>query len=543
MKNRNFAAFQIKAKFMKSFILIINLLIVSLLRLNSQSLEEGIRYFENENYGEALNTFTKLNASDPKNAIYAYYIGEVQYALENPAGAKTAYQIGLSVNSKCDECKIGLGRLELDKKNDLEAKKYFDSALKGNSKNHSIIAKVGDAYLYNQNPQPVLALEYLTKARDLDPKIAKYWIHKGDAHLINDELGAAMSAYEVAVEKNKNEPETYIKMARIWNSSGKYELAIEKLENAIKLNPNYALAYKELYESYIKSRNYAKVIPVLERYVSLSGNDVGAKVRLVKFLCFQAKDYERAIEEGNKIIKTNPEQYSIYRWLAWSYFEIGKISESFESNEMLISEAAKDSTRKLYASDYEYLAKAAFKLNKMDTAEMAFLKVIEFDPSRDIEIYGLLAKAYYDNKNYPKAEEWYVKKNTINPLNNNEMYYLGLSQFNSEAYSRADSSFAKVLEITPNYAIGWLMRARSNYNLDPDNVNFLAKPYYEKFIEIAELDKEKQKKNLPTAYYYMGVYYINQNDNEMAKSFFTKAIEIDPTFTAAIDALKLLNKK
>ena len=56
-----------------------------------------------------------------------------------------------------------------------------------------------------------------------------------------------MTAYETAVEKNKNEPETYVKMAKIWSSSKKYDLATEKLESAIAIAPDYALAYKDLY--------------------------------------------------------------------------------------------------------------------------------------------------------------------------------------------------------------------------------------------------------------------------------------------------------
>ncbi len=544
MKNCNFAPFVKRTK-MKHIIIYFNVILCSILFVQAQTLQEGIKQFENENYSAALNTFSKLNTADPKNSIYAYYIGEVHYALENYEAAKSAYNTGLSVNSKCDECKIGLGKLEVDKKNLNEAKKLFDNALKGNSKNHSIIAMVGDAYLYNKNPQPTLALEYLTKARDLDPKVAKYWIHKGDANLLADDLGAAMTSYEVAVEKNKNEPETYIKMARIWNSSGKYELAIEKLESAIKIDPNYALAYKELYESYIKSRNFSKVIPVLEKYVALAGNDVGAKVRLVKFLCFQAKDYERAIEEGNKIIKSNPDEYTIYRWLAWSYAETGKSQESFDANKMLFKEVGKIADRKLYTSDYEYYGKAASKLKKMDTAEWAYNKVIELDSSRTYEIFGVLAKSYYDNKDYVNAEKYYLKKDAIKKLNNSDLYYLAQAQFQTEAYSRADSNFAKVLEITPNFSTAWIMRAKCNANLDPDNIHFLAKPYFEKYIELSEVDKNKDnvKKNLILSYKYLGVYYVNQNDNNNAKVYFAKVTELDPADQEALDALRILNKK
>jgi tetratricopeptide (TPR) repeat protein len=251
MKTINFASFKINQMNKNKFLISSILLFFNALIVNSQSLQDGIKQLENENYSAALNTFTQLNVSNPKNPIFAYYIGEVHYALENFDAAKTAYQIGLNASSKCDECRIGLGKLELNNGRIAEAKKLFESALKGNNKNHQIIALVGDAYLYNKKPLPDDALEYLTRARDLDPKVARYWIHLGDAQLAKSDLGSAMTSYETAVEKDKSDPETYVKMARIWSASKKYDLGIEKLEAAIVLNPEYAIAYKELYEQLI----------------------------------------------------------------------------------------------------------------------------------------------------------------------------------------------------------------------------------------------------------------------------------------------------
>ena len=80
---------------MKKLFISFNLLFFSLLVLNAQTLEEGIKQFENENYNAALNTFIKLNAANPKNAIHAYYVGEVHYATENYKGALDAYNAGL----------------------------------------------------------------------------------------------------------------------------------------------------------------------------------------------------------------------------------------------------------------------------------------------------------------------------------------------------------------------------------------------------------------------------------------------------------------
>ncbi|MBK9270914.1 MAG: tetratricopeptide repeat protein [Saprospiraceae bacterium] len=544
MKKANFVGLKYKVVSMNKLIIFcISSIIIAIQSLNAQSLQEGIQMLQNENFNGALQTFSKLNATDPKNPIYPYYIGEVHYAMDNPQAARVAYQMGLDISNKCDECKIGLGKLELDKGNEAEARKFFDSALKGNSKNHRIIAMVGDAWLYGKKPNPEEALIHLTKARDLDPKIATYWIHMGDAHYVKRDLGAAMTAYEVAVEKDKNDPETYLKMARIWAAGNKYDLGIERLQTAIEIKPDYALAYKELYEQLIRNKNYTKVLPVLEKYVSLTGDDVDAKVRLVKFLCFQAKDYDRAITEGLKVIKNHPEQYTIHRWLAWSYGETEKYQDSYDHSILLMTETAKDTSRKVYSSDFEYLAKAAMKLKKYDEAEAAYTKVLEFDPTRAPEIYGVVAKAFYDDKKYAKASQWYLKKEIAQPLNNTEQYYLGLSRYYNSEYNLADSSFAKVVTSTPAYAQGWLMRARCNTALDSAQLNGFAKPFYEKYEEIASADPEKNKKNLIEAFRYLGTYFVQRDDYKSSLAYFEKIIALDPADKEAENAIKILKQR
>lgn len=50
-------------------------------------------------------------------------------------------------------------------------------------------------------------------------------------------------------------------------------------------------------------------------------------------------------------------------------------------------------------------------------------------------------------------------------------------------------------------------------------------------------------KNLILAYNYLGVYFVQQNDNTTAKSWFARTITLDPNDATASDALRILNKK
>ncbi|MDQ3143050.1 MAG: tetratricopeptide repeat protein [Bacteroidota bacterium] len=515
---------------------------ISMNALFGQSLSEGLKQIENENYNAAILTFSSLNVRDPKNPIYPYYIGEIKYLLEENQAARDAYNLGLAISQKCDECRVGLAKLDLDAGLVGEAKKHIDAALKGNNKNHKLIALVGKTYLTSKKPNPDQAIEYLGRARDLDPKIASYWANLGDAYRMKGDFGNAMTSYETAVEKNKNNVEAYISMAKIWSASKQTDLAIEKLEQAIKLAPDYAPTYKDLYELYIRSGKLDKVIPILEKYVSLSGSDVDAKVRLVKFLTFQAKDFDRAIIEGLEVIATNPEQYTIHRWLAWSYGETGKYQESFDQSKLLFEAIDRDPTRKSFSSDYEYYAKASSKIGQLEVAEQMYARLIEKDTTRAGEIYGLLAKGYYDSKNYLKAIEWYRKKESSQSISNTDQYFMGLALYYTDHYHAADSSFAKVLELTPNFPNGWLFRARVANAIDSNQVQFLAKPFYEKFVELASIDPTKNKNQLIESYLYLGYYQVQQNDNRGAKSTFELVTALDPTNKTAVEYLAILNK-
>ncbi len=528
---------------------------------NAQTIEEGIKQMENENYTAALNTFNSICKADAKNAVVYFHIGEVHYKLEDYAEAEKSYKKGISVNAQCAECNVGIGKLELDNGNATEAEKYFAAAVRINKKSSDVFHHIGDAYLYSKKPNATKAIENLSTARDMNVKDATHWAHLGDAYLLNGNNGEAMTAYETAVEKDPTNAEAYISMARIWARAQQEALAIPKLEEAIKLSPNDARPIKDLYELYIRERRYTKVVPLLEKYVSLIGTDVDAKVRLVKFLTFQAKDYERAIEEGNKLVVQYPDQYTLHRWLAWSYagkakqMEMDKASDatitdslirlSYQNanaqSELLFDALTKDDKKKAFSEDYEFWALSSLKTGKLDDAAHIYRKYIEFDTSKAPDIYGMLAKTYFDSTNYEQAIAYYNRKLAAKPLTNAEEYFLGLSNYYSKIYVAADSSFARVVRATPTYALGHLMRARVANAVDSTDAKvFLAKPHYESFIELAKVDPVKNKKNLLVAYEYMAYYFIQQGDNAKAKEFYMTMLTLDPENKTALERIEIL---
>lgn len=515
--------------------------------MHAQTLQEGIKQLENENYAGALNTFQAVLKADPRNTDAYYWIGEVSYVQDNAAEAEKSYRKGLDQNAQCALCYVGVGKVELDKGNTMEAEKNFARAIGVNKKNARSYGHVGDAYLYSKKPDYNKAIEFLRKARDMDPSVATFWAHLGEANDKAGNSGDAMTAYERAVELDPSNSEAYIRMARIWRAAKQPTLAIDLLKKAIEMDPNDARPIKDLYEIYISTREFEKVVPLLEKYVTLIGSDVDAKVRLVKFLTFQAKDYDRAIEEGEKLIKLYPDQYTLHRWLAWAYagkarqmeetkttdsIQLVKIRElwqkSYEHSRTLFSEIGKNSERKAFPEDYDYWATGAFKTGLLDTAAHIYRKYIEFQPERANEIYGALAKTYFDSTRYDQAINYYLRKAEGKPLSNVDDYYLALSYYQTEQYELSDSAFARVLAVTPDFATAHLYRARIGIALDPETTQYLAYPHYEKYVELAQADPVTNKRNLLTAYNYLAAYYVHHDDVPKAEALYEEMLKLDP---------------
>lgn len=526
---------------MKNLTLTFWVLLLGLSRLPAQPLAEGLKYLENENYSAARQVFESIAKNDPKNASVYYYIGEVSYRLEQYGDAEKAYQKGLTISPSCAECKAGLGKLALDKGKAAEAEELFQSALRLDKKNPEVPYLVAEAYLHGKKPDANKAITHLMMASDMNPKEARYLAELGDAYKEINNHGEAMTAYERAVKLNPNNTQAYISMARIWWAAKQPDLAIEQLETARKLSPNDALVYKDLIEIYIALGQYEKVTPLLEKYVTLMGTDVDAKVRFVKFLVFQAKDYDRAIREGEALVNTNPEQYTLYRWLAWAYSEKQMPMESYAYSAKLFDEIEKDKeNRQAYPSDYEYWAKATMARGKTDEAAHIYRKYVEIVPEKAAEIYALLAKKYFDERNFEQAVNYYHRKNAAKPLNTSERYFLGLSQFYTDRNLEADSSFAKVLEASPEHAPSWLMRARIGNRMDPEFKTYAAKPYYEKYLQYGYADQEKNKKNLIESHLFMASYYVQHDSNDLAILEYEKILVLDPAHQKATEDLKIL---
>lgn len=101
---------------------------------------------------------------------------------------------------------------------------------------------------------------------------------------------------------------------------------------------------------------------------------------------------------------------------------------------------------------------------------------------------------------------------------------------------QSDKAFGTVSERIPDSYLGYFWRARANAALDPQTILGLAKPYYEKVIEIVTSKDDGSNNNeLVEAYRYLSYYYYlsfekskSAEDKEHVRSYSEKILALDP---------------
>jgi tetratricopeptide (TPR) repeat protein len=228
--------------------------------------------------------------------------------------------------------------------------------------------------------------------------------------------------------------------------------------------------------------------------------------------------------------------------LAYSYFSIDDSQNGIAAFDKYFQMT---DPKEITSTDYDYLGKLQVKAGNDSLAIENFKKAISLDSTR-ADLHGDIASLYFKNKKWDDAAKEYELKEKASgkPLKVIEYYNLGQAYYKMSNFKMADTTYAKMIQLSPDQPIGYYYRALSNAQLDPESEQGLAKPHYERFIEVVtKMGPEQQakfKNHLIEAYSYLGYFYYLKKDNATSRQYWTKVLELDPTDAKAKEALKAL---
>jgi tetratricopeptide (TPR) repeat protein len=437
---------------------------------------------------------------------------------------------------------VAEGRALLAQGKTAEADAKFDAAAKATkNKDAKVLTMIAQAYGEADNSavkditKPlsyVKTAEALSKGKD-DPALM---IARGEIYLHSEQGGGeAMSSYDRAIAANPNYTQAYYKRGVLNVRSKNGAGASENFTKATSLDPNYAPAYSDMASMYASAGDYNRALESFKKYSDVAEKSPSTTEKYAAFL-FLSKKYPEALAEANKALAVNPNNLTMNRIKATSLYETGDYAGAATAMEQFMKVAPAE---KVLPEDYSYQSKILLKTGKTDEAISILQKAIAgaTDPVKKSDLQNDLASALVAKKRYPEAIT--LLRSKTNP-DLADQFRLGSAYSGNKQYTQADSVYNIISTAKPTYAPAYQARAQANFNLDPDSKKGLAKPYYEKYIELTSADPTKYRSGLIEANNYLGYYNLQKGDKAAATPYYQKVLELDPTNKDATGAMQII---
>lgn len=504
--------------------------------VSAQELEidQAKKLVELDQKKKAISVLQTAIGKYPQDASLRYYLGVTQLKNKEAKEALISFDDGIQLNDKEALNYAGKGHYYASNSENQEAQIWIDKALSiSKSKNAKVLKAVAEAKLSLSNKgDDVITL--LEKALAIDNRDFETRILLGDAYLaVKNDGGKAVTQYEYAASLNPKNALPYYKIGLVFIRSGNLNVAQETLSKAISIDTEYTLAYKELGELFYLKKDGVNAAKAYEKYLSLTENPEPGKVQYAFFL-FMAKDFVKANDVFHQLTKRGDVSPVTWRFYAYALFEAGKFDESQSAFATFFEKVKAD---QVVAMDYAYFAKLLIKRNQDSLALENIAKSLLLEKKQQ-ELTQLQAETLFKLKKYNETIASYKNLYSIRQkLLSQDWYTLGRSYYFLKQYEQADSSFLQLIQQQPTMQVGYLWEARAKSNLDPESESGLAKPYYEKVIELNMNTPDKYKNELVEAYSYLGYYHYLKQDLKTSKSFWEKVLALNPGHAKAKEAL------
>jgi tetratricopeptide (TPR) repeat protein len=537
-------------------------LVIGVLPIFAQPENDGFAKLNHKEYPEAKKIFSEMLKADPKDAVALYGMGEYYFETGKLDSAKICYDKGLAANSAYAGNYAGLGRLCLPS-NPAQAESYFKDAVKRSKKNVSTILAIAKIYGEQTPKNFVEAKRYLDKAIEIDPNNAQAYFLYGLIEMAQGNINEGTLQFERAIHFDANNYEAYLQQSDIMVSARNPVQAIEYLNKLISVKPDYWLAYKMMGKVYYNDKKYPEAIKNYAIYFKNVPSD--KDVAFYAYSLFFNKQYDEAKKVINVLVEQNPNDYIPLRLLGYISYETKDLANGKSIMDKFFTLVPTD---KILADDYSYYGKM-LSVTGNDSLAIENYKLALQKDSSDYQIYDELFKSSIKLKKYEQAlgygEKFISKKPNLVAV---DFFQLGKAYYSvgnslltpadslkspvllqadtlkqREYYVAADSLFSKVVKFAPTSYLGNFWRARVNSSIDRETTLGLAKPFYEKCLEILIKDPVKYKKELSEIYAYMGFYYYQKEDTATSLDYWKKLLEIDPENAKAQEAIKSLEKK
>ena len=507
---------------------------------NAQGYKDGIEYFKVGKIDNAKELLDK-NLNDPttvKSEAYCY-LGHIEAAKGNTAGAKEYYNKGVAADANNAFNYIALGALDLKAGNADAAEDQFKMAQKVDKKNAAVYAAIARAY-YEADPV-AYAKELgknIEKARKTNKQDPAVYILEGDMKAAEKDYGGAAGQYELAFTFDPKNEEAYVKYANTYFHVNP-QMATAKLEELLVKTPNSALAQRELAEKYYELDLGSQAAEQYGKYIQNPNHFKQDEIRYVQLLFFGGK-YDQSFDLAKSIRAAMPagdkDHFYMCRMQLYNKVALEQWAEAeaFGAELFGLNIPGTEYT----AKDFVDYATALKNVGKTAESVAEYEKAVAYNPN-NIDLIRDLVDVYEQNENYAKAAEYYQKIVDSPECKANDLYLMSTKYFNVAATTQDEALKASSLEGARKYAALANEKVPGNYRIVQQQAKVEnlagntaeAVKFYNATIAILDAKENAKVKYKDT---YIGIYAnlariaFEADDKAGARDIYMKWLEVDP---------------
>lgn len=272
---------------------------------------------------------------------------------------------------------VQMGNLYLLQKQYSEAIKFYQQALYKDSASTEALQGMMNTYLAQKQVDQAIAAARAQIAKS--PSVGGFYDLLGTALFQKKELSDAESAFNKAIELDKDNSDALLKLGQVQAAEGSANQALATYQQSIKDHPRdigfYILA-GELYES---QKNWDQAKAMYQKALEIRPDNAAASNNLAYVLLQQGGNVDVALAMAQTARRGLPDSSNAADTLGWAYFQKGV----YQSAIQMFQESLR-LNEKRGADDpvvHYHLAMAYEKLNQTSQARQQLERVLKINPN------------------------------------------------------------------------------------------------------------------------------------------------------------------
>jgi len=540
-------------KITKTAITILLASLVSIARINAQSIQEGTNHLYAERNKSAKETFEKMVATNPNNLEAVYWLGQSYIAMRDIKSARDLYSKTLQANGNAPMILAGMGHVNLlDGKKD-EARQMFETAINLSTGKKGadvgVLNAIGRANVDAKEGDISYAIDKLKLASSKDPKNADIFLNLGDAYRKGHEGGQAVTNYDQALQLSPSLARAVYRKGMIYYTQRNWELFEQLMKQSTSVDPKFAPAYYELYYYYLGKLDFNTAQDYATKFINSTEQDPQNDYLRIQTLWAQKK-YDEAISGAKALVAAAGPQTKprVYKLLADAYVSKG---DTAGARQYIDEYFSKQKEEEVAPTDYVlrgqiYGATTGDDKIILESYAKAADMITEYSDKKDL-LDKAISSFEARKKWCPAAELRIMLAKARKTALPTDPFFIGLRFYQCGNYQRADSALKAYIAIAPDTLFGHYYRAKTMFALD---TTMMVEPYasqmvqeYQKTLDLAQMDKVKFKNQAIESSKLLAGYFNNIKKNkDSALAYLQKGLEFDPTNSSILELIDYLKK-